>query len=522
MPKSTLDLGNAFEAAPHVTSLTGLPIVRKLLDRLHQTGIEYCHWKSNQHVLEGMFGETDLDMLVAKDRLIEMTEALCQTGYKRFRAVASSGYPAVEDYLAMDQSTGKLVHVHLYYRLIVGEPHLKGYRLPWEPLVLSSRVFLPQHGIFTSCPELEMILLIVRAALKFRMRDRTMLLVGRPYPPSNMVREYLWLKERIDGNRLHEYAVQLVGEKPAASLNDILREGSLTFKGMVNFRKTAMLLLRNYKSYGAFHRIVYRWKREANWALGVINKRYLHLPISFRRTPSGGGVVVALLGCDGSGKSTQIKDIVKWLSWKLDVLPIYFGSGDGSSSILRWPFKFTVHILRGRGLIGRLSTQASKGSRIWVRDEGSWFKRMGRLLWAVFLVLEKKKKMRTLTRARNRGMVVVCDRYPQNQVHGFNDGPLLGYLAKSGSGWMRRIAAWEVSCYALAEVVAPDIVVKLHVTPEVAFGRKPDMSFSEIQRRIDTVRLLQFNSATTVVNIDATMPLEQVTQEIKQRVWESL
>ena len=157
-------------------------MVRDLLDRLHERGIAYCHWKSNQHVLQGMLGETDLDVLVAKDRLVEMTEVLCQAGYKRFRAVPSSEYPAIEDYLAMDQSTGKLVHLHLHYRLVAGEPHLKGYRLPWESVVLSSRVFLGEHGIYTSCPEVEIILLIVRAALKLRMRDGILALLGRSYP----------------------------------------------------------------------------------------------------------------------------------------------------------------------------------------------------------------------------------------------------------------------------------------------------------------------------------------------------
>src|SRR5256885_11057067 len=49
-----------------------------------------------------------------------------------------------------------------------------------------------------------------------------------------------------------------------------------------------------------------------------------------------------------------------------------------------------------------------------------------RLVWAVALAYEKRGKLHALTRARNRGLVVVCDRYPQNQFQDFNDGPMLG------------------------------------------------------------------------------------------------
>jgi thymidylate kinase len=522
MPKTLIDIVNTSHVQPPDTLLSGLPIVRRLLDRLHQEDIEYCHWKSNKHVLQGMIGETDLDVLVAKKNFLLVSEVLCQTGYKRVSTVNSCKYSGVEDYLAMEPSTGKLVHIHLHYRLVLGEPHLKGYRVPWEHIVLSSRIFLTQFGIFTSCPEVEMILLFVRAALKLRMRNRILARFGQSYPNKDIVSEFLWLKERIDFNRCQEYAAQMLGEKSTTCIKNILGENRLTYNEIKNFRILAMDLLRNYRSYGVVYSNIRRWQREAIWAFGVMNKRYLHLPIPFRRTPPAGGLVVALVGCDGSGKSTQIKSIVKWLSWKLDVLPIYFGSGDGSSSILRWPLKLIAHIITRRGRRANFSPQVTNGLSFRDRNHNSWYKRLGRVPWAFFLALEKKKKMRIITRARNRGLIVICDRFPQNQVKGFNDGPLLANLAISKFRWMRRFAAWEESCYATAKMAMPDIVVKLHVTPEVAFSRKPEMALTEIQKRIDAVRLLQFDSNTTVFHINATEPLEQVTLRIKQNIWGNL
>ena len=52
-----------------------------------------------------------------------------------------------------------------------------------------------------------------------------------------------------------------------------------------------------------------------------------------------------------------------------------------------------------------------------------------RVVWALALAVEKRSKMRRARRARNRGMLVLCDRYPQTKILGFNDGPLLAGLA---------------------------------------------------------------------------------------------
>ena len=50
---------------------------------------------------------------------------------------------------------------------------------------------------------------------------------------------------------------------------------------------------------------------------------------------------------------------------------------------------------------------------------------LARAIWAVVLAWEKRAKLRRAVRARNRGMIVICDRFPQTQVMGYNDGPLL-------------------------------------------------------------------------------------------------
>ena len=70
-----------------------------------------------------------------------------------------------------------------------------------------------------------------------------------------------------------------------------------------------------------------------------------------------------------------------------------------------------------------------------------------RAVWALVLAREKAGRLRAAERARQRGLAVVCDRFPQSQVLGFNDGPLLTPWLESPSALRRRLARYELGVY---------------------------------------------------------------------------
>ena len=119
-------------------------------------------------------------------------------------------------------------------------------------------------------------------------------------------------------------------------------------------------------------------------------------------------------------------------------------------------------------------------------------------------------------------MLVIGDRYPQSQVMGFNDGPLLGNWLNHRSNLLRAVARWEHSSYQLAETYPPDLVVKLHVTLGVALQRKQDMGSEEIRRRVEAVKSLQYPSETQVVDVKADVPVDQVLLKVKRIIWERM
>ncbi len=511
-------------SAKNIKDEKGLNVVRHLLDKFHSEDLIYCHWKSNEHVLEGMLGLTDLDILVDKKCYSNLQQILASSGFKRFCATPNNGYPAVEDYLGMDEKTGKLIHLHLHYQLVAGVAHLKGTHLPWENLVLNTRILDHENNIYVVNPDIEMILLVVRAALKIRSRDYLLDRFGKKYFRGDFAKEFFWLKARINHDQILKTGSQLLGSQKAGLILQQIVLGEPSLKQLrALFNNSSTLHL--YRTYYPFEARIRRWLRELLWGLGVINKRYLHAATPLRRIPATGGLLIALMGCDGSGKSTQMKAVIKWLSWKIDVVPVYFGSGDGPSSLIRKPFNVMARVVRD--LPGfqsnRKSLKTVTDDKISVdSSQDPLLRKIARIPWALVLAYEKCSKIRKVTKARNRGMIVVCDRYPQNQIMGFNDGPLISHWRNHHLWLLRKLANWESAPYRWAEDNPPDIVLKLDVTPEVALLRKPDADIEEYQRRVDAIKSFKYPSKTKVVLLNAEEPLELVLLKAKMAIWEAM
>lgn len=491
-------------------------MVRELFEQLHTRGVVYCHWKSNEHLDEAVRGKTDLDVLVHRDAVSPLAQALDTAGFKRIAAAPARAYPGVEDYIALDPGTGHLAHLHLHYRVVLGEKNLKGYSLPWEELVLSARRLDPATGIFVCDPNIELVLLMVRAVLKVRHRDYLTRPLNGPGLSGSTLDEFLWLVARAEPGRLRTVAGDLVGPA-AAELLLRMTAGLPSVSDLGAFAKAARPVLRTHRTYGPIEAILRRWGREWQGRWGTYRNRVLRRPLPVKHTLPRGGLVVAFLGADGSGKSTIAKEIVTWLSWKIDVRSIYFGSGDGPTSLLRRPLK-AVLALRAKGRRRAAPDLAAGNSPA----PAGPLRSMWNAWWTLAVAREKLGRMAEARRARNLGMVVICDRFPQCQFPGFNDGPRLGDWLHHQSALLRAAAAWELAAYRSAERSPPDLVVKLHVKPEVAARRKDDMTHQDLSRRVGAVRDLRFPPEIRVVDVDATQSLEPVILDVKRAIWEAL
>ena len=362
-------------------------------------------------------------------------------------------------------------------------------------------------------PGLEWLLLVCRSALKIRWRDRLTARVASGRGESGGLRsEHSWLAARVDPAAPKEHANRLLGPR-AGDLVGLAIAQDLSFNRLKRLRRELLRSPTVFRGYRPLPALLHRWARELRWVVGSINRRYLHRPFPYSRSGPGGGTVIAVIGSDGAGKSSVSQMLYSWLVGKVDVVQIYFGSGQGRSSILRWPMRVVLELTRGRTRSTRMDPEQRR-----TRDIG--FKRA---VWALALAREKRWKLRMVARARERGFIVICDRYPQTQVDGVNDGPLLWTWRESPARVKRVLSRWEDGIYKLAETIPPDIVVRLNVTQETAAARRPGDDPRELAFRTQLVRNLRFDNASSgVIDIDADYDLAAVMLEVKRRLWPAI
>ncbi len=310
-----------------------LPMVRNLIRRLEREAILYCHWKSNEHLKAAVCGDTDLDILFDEGQQTRIVELLRQADFARFRSIWFRRYPAIEDFIGIDSEKGKVVHVHAHFQLVLGEKLVKSYRLPWESDLLSARVWDQEHEIYRSDPVWEMLLLVIREAIKLTTRVKHA--VHKPSAQSGANREMVWLRERVSRQDLRHLAAAYCGPEACRAVDRLHQEG-LSASALAELRR---LILPGFQ----------RYRRLSPWqAAGTCLVRKLADPLSrglgktilptlpIQRTALGDGLIVAILGADGSGKSTVAAEVTRELSRKVAVMRLYLGSGNGSSSLLRW------------------------------------------------------------------------------------------------------------------------------------------------------------------------------------------
>src|SRR5215208_1504283 len=144
-------------------------LLLELLERLDADGVRYCHWKGIIRLESVMAAERDVDLLVDRSTASSVVTLLGQMGSRRLVDTPGGALPGVEHHLGLDRETGKLVHLHVHFQLMPTKSNRAGYRLPWEELVLATRV-RHESGGYVIDPALETVLFIVRGALRVRTR----------------------------------------------------------------------------------------------------------------------------------------------------------------------------------------------------------------------------------------------------------------------------------------------------------------------------------------------------------------
>ena len=480
--------------------------------------VRYCHWKSNEHLMEGLDGETDLDVYVFPDDKSIAEAHLRDCEYIKFVPQKSSRYPMVDEWIGFDRGTGQLVHVHLHYKIITGTKFCKEYVFPIDEEIIESRVLDQETQVFVSSPEVELIVLYSRIVLKSTNKHHI--------TPKGYEDEITYLKQRINKDFLKEKCVSLIGSG-GGQYYQIIMSDTLSQSDWVKLRDLIHAWLDKYRkmsSIRALFRTSYYWiKLYKDYAL----VRYLHKPVLSKKTFPNANISICFLGQDGSGKSTLSKDVEKWLRWKIDAHRFYLGSGEHYISLTKWLLSKAASVRR-KGNVKEHERNQKTSPRV---NEGFNNKSRNFLSKVVFLfscrdlknvARRAYKEVRRARKYSQNGAISLFDRFPQNQFYGIYDGPKIRplYIDKGyNSFFMRRMAQKEEYYINLIQKYQPSIVFKLLLSPEESMRRKPFENYEQVCQKHEITEKLVFNDSETHI-IDATQDYNKELLLVKSLIWD--
>ena len=314
-----------------------------MLGEFHRQKVSYCYWKSSRRLDAAFAGEGDIDLLVQSQDQHRVQAILLELDFKLFPSVTDRDHPGMLSFLGHDERSGQLIHIHLHFRLLPGESLLKNYRMPWEEVLLARAVLHPTLPIRILDPASEALLLVVRACIELRRLDLPTL---RNWHATmrKFALDRAELATRVQRSMLRDLASELLSEH----LAEIVTEAfycERPLERQAGLRRLIGNHCAAYRSYNSVEARVRSAGRALLWAVGNLNKHVFHAPRIWSRSAPGGGCMVAIVGVDGSGKSTSLAAMRAWLGSKIDVVPIYFGTGDGRPSLLFRPFKLVKPLI---------------------------------------------------------------------------------------------------------------------------------------------------------------------------------
>jgi len=486
--------------------------LRALFDSLRRAGVRYCHWKSNWRLRETLRGETDLDLLIHRGDISQFLSVVGALGYK---PGSREDHPSVCHYYGFDQESGKLFDLHVYYRVITGGT-IKGYHLPVEDMLLGG-ARQTEDGVYVPMRAAELVLFVIRKSLDYAVPSEALI----PRDRTAAADELGWLRQGVDDQEVRGLLEEYLPSVEFAlfrSLTDAIESGR---SGVGRFRLCRALAsrLRPHRRFARGSASLARGRRAWRKAWRTLRGG----------TPTqallSGGAVIGVVGADGSGKSTVVREVSRWLGDFVSVATIH--GGKPPPSVATALPRILLQLLR-RAMPGwrtsRIDVQAAEGN-----GAGPGATRGRRRLFyalrALMLAHDRKRLLLGAHRKAMNGTLVVADRHPTRQP-GVPEGPALHFLRDDPNALYRWLARAEERTY--LAIPRPDLVFCLEVPLEVAEHRNLTREKRGGPEPTDYLRLRHARSSeldfagvpTHRIRTDAMV--EETLRSIKPILWKAL
>ncbi|HEU4527390.1 MAG TPA: nucleotidyltransferase family protein [Actinomycetota bacterium] len=489
-----------------------LALIAELCGALEAAGVRSCHWKSNEALGRSASGDNDLDLLVHRSDAATFEEVLARLGFKEAHLPPWKRLPGIWHAYALDRASGRLVHVHAHHQLVVGDDMTKNYHLPIEDPYLASAVPAPPFHV--PSPEFELALLVLRMVIKHDPWDA--IASGQGSLSASERRELEDLLARVDpgdaARTLHRHLPIVTPELWARCLRSLRPGASVGFRIRTagELQRALAVCARRGRALDTYLKV---WRRGRI----VVRRRVLRRRAEPKRLGRA-GLLVAIVGGDGAGKSTVVEDLTEWLGKDFRTLSVHLGKPPRSalSDVVKGAMTLAASVKRsptpsGRAL--RASVAADGGASMTPRTAV-------RLAWEVLTARDRYRAYRHARRAASNGAIVVCDRFPLAQVRQM-DGPVSVGLRESArrARLVGLLSEREQRYY--ARIAQPDILVVLRVDPDVAVERRREAPEEVLRQRSEEIWAIDWSTTPAIV-IDAGRPKDEVLARVRAEVWSRL
>ena len=464
-------------------------LLEQLALALEREGIRYCQWKGHWSAHRWGRGYGDVDLLVDHAAQVGFRAVVGQLGFKLAHPAGERQIPGVEHYFGFDPLVPRLLHIHVHYRLLLGEYWKRVYRLPVEDQILEQSV--PGRPFRVPSPTHTFLIFV------FRMMLRQ---VGRPFLSAH-ARWLSGIQVPLASLESASDAEELAGLFKDLSPID-LRFFERCVRSLEGRSDRVERFVLPWQLHLKLRSHVRRPSARSIVSAGI--EKFLPPAIASRLADgrmqlSGGGLVLALIGGEGSGKSTCARELLGWLRPEFPTLRAHLGS----------PPRSLLTLIAGTALTVQ-------------RSIDSWLGRSpqpGNYLALLRHLCTARDRYRLYQRAHRfaaAGGIAVCEHYwvGPNYVH---VAPRIPKLLPGKASWLAdQFRRAEASYY--DRMIAPDALFVLKLDPELAVLRKPGEPADYVRTLSQIVGDTDWSTSRGHL-VDAGQPLPDVLRQLKTIIW---
>jgi energy-coupling factor transporter ATP-binding protein EcfA2 len=460
---------------------------------LEQNNIQYVIWKDTHKILVFFEGNSELDLLVNEKDKNQFERIISEHGFSKLKILERLRKEGIAHYIKFDGNA--YYHLHVYYQFRTGNHYVKEYHFNDVNGIFENNIY--QNGIKVVSANDEFLLLLIRLIIK-----RSALFASLKNSELNRARK---LFELVDKAVVLKKLSKLIA-------NDNL-DLDFLYKVAIGQEKSRS------KLNAARHQFNnYRTVKGSQFYLQLIRTKLYLLKLRFNKQSNkvlkNKGVTVAIMGTDGSGKSSIVAALLKIFKKKTSCKTLYLG-GNNKTYSLETRFYYFLYY----------------GFRIF-----SLFKEKYYIAWYLYYysicLLEYGKakdrvnKIKKGNRLRNKGWVVIFERFP---IVGLFDSPRTLFdlnFEKWEAFSLTKIIKKRIqkNKSLIENVEEADLMFLVTTDFEIMAKRRAlmDNEVKDINRKLNTQKMFLSQSDKEIIEISNNGEFAEVISSVNNRINQEL